>query len=305
VTVEPEFFPLSGDGNRGARRLGLAVSGGPDSLAMLVLASAQGPVRAATVDHGLRPEARAEAEHVARICADRGVAHDILTLSLPGGAGQAAARMARYAALGQWCVANGLTHLATAHHADDQAETLLMRLARGAGLGGLAGVRAERPLCPGVTLIRPLLGYRKADLAAVVAAAGLVPVRDPSNADPRYGRTSARALLAATDWLDPARVAHSAAHLAEAEAALEWATDRAEVEHRDGASLDPRGLPPEIVRRLLLRIFAQFGEAPRGPELSRLVAALQQGRAATLGRLKATPGLRWTIAPAPPRRGDH
>jgi tRNA(Ile)-lysidine synthase len=280
----------------------LAISGGPDSLALLLLASAEAPIRAATVDHGLRPESRAEAEHVAAICAARGIAHDILTLSLPPGTGQAGAREARYAALGKWCRAHGLTRLATAHHADDQAETLLMRLARGAGLAGLAGIRAERALGEGVTLVRPLLGYRKAELEAIVAAAGLTPVRDPSNTDPRYDRTAARALLGSTPWLDPARLAHSAAHLAEAEAALEWTVDRLEAERvGEGASLDPTGLPPELLRRLMRRLFARSGEEPRGPELARLTAALHEGRAATLGTVKVTPGPRWTFAKAPPR----
>jgi tRNA(Ile)-lysidine synthase len=291
-----EFLPDSAS-------LGLAVSGGPDSLALLLLAvrTRRESLRAATVDHQLRPESRAEAEAVAALCAGLGVPHDILTVRVEGSI-QAAARAARYAALGEWCVAHGLTHLATAHHADDQAETLLMRLARGAGLSGLAGVRAARPLCPGVTLVRPLLGARKAELEAIVAAAGIAPTLDPSNTDPRYDRTAARAVLAAASWLDPARLAHSAAHLAEAEAALEWATDRAYAERFDGTSLDPEGLPPEILRRLLLRIFAAHGDTPRGPDLARLTAALRSNRPANLGPLKATPGKRWIFTPAPPRR---
>jgi tRNA(Ile)-lysidine synthase len=291
-----EFLPDSAS-------LGLAVSGGPDSLALLLLAvrTRRESLRAATVDHQLRPESRAEAEAVAALCAGLGVPHDILTVRVEGSI-QAAARAARYAALGEWCVAHGLTHLATAHHADDQAETLLMRLARVAGLSGLAGVRAARPLCPGVTLVRPLLGARKAELEAIVGAAGIAPAVDPSNTDPRYDRTAARALLAATGWLDPARLAHSAAHLAEAEAALEWATDRAYAERFDGTSLDPEGLPPEILRRLLLRIFAAHGDTPRGPDLARLTAALRSNRPANLGPLKATPGKRWIFTPAPPRR---
>jgi tRNA(Ile)-lysidine synthase len=291
-----EFLPDSAS-------LGLAVSGGPDSLALLLLAvrTRRESLRAATVDHQLRPESRAEAEAVAALCAGLGVPHDILTVRVEGSI-QAAARAARYAALGEWCVAHGLTHLATAHHADDQAETLLMRLARGAGLSGLAGVRAARPLCPGVTLVRPLLGARKAELEAIVAAAGIAPTLDPSNTDPRYDRTAARAVLAAAGWLDPARLAHSAAHLAEAEAALEWATDRAYAERFDGTSLDPEGLPPEILRRLLLRIFAAHGDTPRGPDLARLTAALRSNRPANHGPLKATPGKRWIFTPAPPRR---
>jgi tRNA(Ile)-lysidine synthase len=286
--------------------LGIAVSGGPDSLALLLLAHADRPgrVRAATVDHGLREEAAAEAELVADICRARGIPHETLHVTVTGSV-QASAREARYAALGDWCRRHALAWLATGHHADDQGETLLMRLGRGAGLSGLAGVRRSRPLGPGLMLIRPLLEWRKAELEAKVGAASLCAARDPSNTDPAYARTAARTLLASTAWLDPARLAHSAAHLADAEAALQWATDRAEAERVDGCSLDPDALPPEILRRLMLRIFGRFGEAPRGPELSRLMAALQQGRAATLGTVKATPGRRWTFAPAPPRRRDH
>lgn len=284
-------------------RIGLAVSGGPDSLALLLLAAAERPgqVRAATVDHGLRTGARAEAEAVARICAERDIPHDILTVDVAGSL-QAAARTARYSALAGWCQAHGLGYLATAHHLDDQAETVLMRLARGAGLAGLSGIRAERPLAPGVRLVRPLLGLRKAELEAIVAAAGLTPAYDPSNDDPRFDRTAARRLLAGTDLFDPARIAHSAAILAEAEAALAWAAERLEAERVTPVGIDPEGLPPELLRRLILRQFARFGVAPGGPELARLIAALQAGRAATLGGVKVTPGRLWRFAPAPPRR---
>jgi tRNA(Ile)-lysidine synthase len=284
-------------------RIGLAVSGGPDSLALLLLAATERPgqVQAATVDHGLRAEARAEAEAVARICAERGVPHEILTVDVQGSL-QAAARSARYSALASWCQAHRLSHLATAHHLDDQAETVLMRLARGAGLAGLSGIRAERALAPGVRLVRPLLGLRKTELEAIVAAAGITPARDPSNDNPRFDRTAARRLLGQTELFDPARIAHSAAILAEAEAALVWATEQIEAERVTPAGLDPSDLPAELVRRLVLRQFARFGVAPGGPELARLIGALEAGRAATLGGVKATPGKLWRFAPAPPRR---
>lgn len=283
--------------------LGVAVSGGPDSLALLLLAAARHPgqVRAATVDHGLRRGSAEEAAAVAEICRARGIPHDILTVSVRGSL-QAAARAARYRALADWAVANRLPFLATAHHADDQAETLLMRLARGAGVGGLAGARRQRPLAPGVTLVRPLLGHRKAELEALVAAAGLTPVHDPSNRDPRFDRTAARQLLAATPALDPARLARSAANLAEAEEALAWTVDRLATERIAGDALDPAGLPPELVRRLVARLFAAHGATPSGPELSRLIACLEAGQAATLAGLKALPGPRWRFVPAPPRR---
>ena len=109
-------------------------------------------------------------------------------------------------------------------------------------------------------------------------------------------------MLAANVLLDPARLAHSAAHLAQADEALGWAVDRVMEERVIGDGFDPAGLPPEVVRQVLLRIFSRFGEAPRGPELARLTAALHQGRAATLGRVKAMPGTRWTFTAAPPHR---
>lgn len=284
-------------------RLGLAVSGGPDSLALLMIAAAERPgaIRAATVDHGLRPDARREAEMVAAICAERGIPHDILTVTVTGSV-QAAARAARYAALADWCRAHALDHLATAHHRDDQAETVLMRLARGAGLAGLSGIRAARPLGEGVMLVRPLLGMPKAELEAIVAAAGLSPARDPSNDDPRYDRTAIRRLLAGSDALDPARIAHSAAILAEAEDALGWAAERLAAERIEGDTLDPADLPPELLRRLVSRQLARFGADPDGPALARLIATVAAGRAATLGDVLVSPGPRWRFAPAPPRR---
>ena len=187
-------------------RLGLAVSGGPDSLAMLVLAEAAipGQFEVATVDHGLRPESAAECAAVAEICAARGIDCAVLAVTVASGNIQARARAARYAALGEWAERRGLSAIATAHHADDQAETLLMRLNRGSGLAGLTGVREAR-FMPGsaVTLIRPLLGFRRHELAQVVEAAGLVPAQDPSNLDERYDRARIRRALAEMDWLDP------------------------------------------------------------------------------------------------------
>src|SRR5690606_4468682 len=210
-------------------KLGLAVSGGPDSLALLLLAAAARPggVEAATVDHGLRPEAAAEAEMVAELCSRLGVPHRTLAVRLAPGNLQDQARRARYDALGEWARERGAQALATAHHADDQAETVLMRLNRASGLAGLAGIRA-RGTWPstGLTLFRPLLGWRKAELKALVASTGLIPAQDPSNADPRFDRARLREALATADWLDPAAIARSASHLAEAEEALDWAARR-------------------------------------------------------------------------------
>ncbi len=291
--------------------LAVAVSGGPDSLALMLLAHAVPglTVTALTVDHGLRPEAAEEARFVAALAAARGIAHHILPVRVEdcGQGVQAAARAARYAAMGGWCASAGVGLLATAHHADDQAETLLMRLARGAGVGGLAGIRRERPLTAQVTLLRPLLDWKKAELVAIVRAAGIDPVDDPSNRSPHYDRTAARALLAESPGLDPARIAASAAHLAQADAALDWTARRllAERMRREGPVifLNPQDLPAEIVRRMLVMLFAAFDEAPDGPSLARLRARLDAGSAATLGTVKASPGQAWRFERAPPRRG--
>src|SRR3954470_18025742 len=243
--------------------LAVAVSGGPDSLALLLLAEAAFPgrVRAATVDHRLRPESAGEAAFVARICADRGVPHDILEASVArAGEGlQAAAREARYAALAAWMRERGLAWLLTAHHGDDQAETLLMRLNRGSGVAGLAGVRGEGGV-PGtggrLRLCRPLRGWRRSERGEIVRAAGLAAAQDPSNEDEAYDRARLRRQLGETPWLDPAALARSAALLAEAEGALEWVAEplfaaRAEAAGK-GMILRPHGLPPELLRRLVL-----------------------------------------------------
>ena len=306
-------FAASLDTLAPAGRLGIAVSGGPDSLALLLLAKAARPggIAAATVDHGLRAEAAAEVAMVAALCDRLSIPHDTLRVTVtddPAGR-QAAARRARYAALTAWAERESLLFLATAHHADDQAETVLMRLARGAGLAGLSGIRERRPLGKGsaTLLIRPLLDWTKAELEAVVAEAGLTPARDPSNADQRYDRTRARALLAG-GWPEAARVAASAHHLSEAEAALSWAVARL-VEERlnaaDGAAtIDCCDLPREFRRRLLLEAFA--GLAPelelRGDSVDRLLHALDSGKVATLGGFRCDPGPPWRVSRAAARR---
>jgi len=293
-----------------AEPLAIAVSGGPDSVALLRLAAAAFPgrVTALTVDHGLRRGAAAEAATVAAQCADAGVPHATLAWTGPKPAAglQGAAREARYALLAGWCASQGITVLMTAHHADDQAETLLMRLARASGSSGLAGIRPCRALPGGVMLVRPLLDWRRDELAP--HAAGWRLADDPANRDPRHFRTRARALLAATPWLDAARLADAAAHLGDAEAALAWAADRAwagsAVVTGDRVTLDVTDLPAELVQRLLRRALAAVvpAAAPRGPALVRLAATLAAGGTATLAGVRARGGPVWTFGPAPARR---
>jgi tRNA(Ile)-lysidine synthase len=293
-------------------RLAVAVSGGPDSLALLLLAyAAYGHrVTALTVDHRLRAASVDEAAGVAAICAARGIAHTTIAWNgdKPAANLQAAARAARYALLTDWCAAQGVAWLATAHHRDDVAETLLLRLARGAGIGGLAAMRARRPLADSVTLLRPLHEATHAELAAMVAAAGLTAIDDPSNHDPRFDRTAARNLLAAAPWLDPARLAASAAHLADAEAALDWAArlawDSRAVATPDTVTIDAAGLPHELRRRLAVAALAHLAPAyvPRGPDLDRWLGTLDRGGRATLGGVIATGDKSWRFHFAPKRR---
>jgi tRNA(Ile)-lysidine synthase len=292
--------------------LGIAVSGGPDSLALLLLAAAARPgmVECATVDHGLRDGSRAEAEMVASVCDRLGVPHRILVadwIDPPTANIQAEARTMRYRLLSEWAEQAGLPAIATAHHADDQAETLLMRLARGAGVRGLGGTRASRALTERVTLIRPLLGWRKNELMELVERAGLEAIDDPSNRDPRHDRSRIRLALEQSEWADPARLAASAAALRDADEALDWALAPLIAARfrrvEETLVVEPFDLPRELRRRLLAAAFAELAApAPRGPEMMRAIAALDQGETVTLSGLKLEGGERWLLSRAPERR---
>lgn len=296
---------------QGNGRLGIAVSGGPDSLGLLLLAHAAlpGRIAAATVDHGLRAESATEAELVARICGVLDVPHQTLRVDVEAGNLQSQARAARYAALAAWMEREGLDALATAHHADDQAETLLLRLNRGSGVAGLSGVRA-RAQVPGtrLPLLRPVLGWRRAELGGVVAAAGLDAVQDPSNADDRFDRARLRKALGASDWLDIPALAQSAANLADADAALDWAAAR---EWAEAVSREPMGLvyrpqaPRAVALRVLSRIVRELeGEEARGSAIARVFDSLVARQPASIGNLvaRAMPD-GWSFTKAPPRRG--
>jgi len=183
--------------------LAVAVSGGSDSMALMLLAQewarAQGGrVVALTVDHGLRVEAAAEARAVASCCAALGIGHETLRWRgpTPKSGIQAAARAARYRLLEEWCAAGGVLHLLLAHQREDQAETMLMRLLRGSGIDGLAAMPAvtERRA---VRLLRPLLSIPRNRLQATLAAAGEHWIDDPSNRNPAFLRARLRGDLAA------------------------------------------------------------------------------------------------------------
>jgi tRNA(Ile)-lysidine synthase len=294
-------------------RVGIAVSGGPDSLALLLLAAAARPglIEAATVDHRLRPEGADEAEMVARVCERLGVPHATLAAEWagkPSSAIQERAREERYRLLGAWLAERSLVALATAHHADDQAETLVMRLNRGAGVRGLASMRpAGRIPGSALPLLRPLLGWRRAELESVCATAGLEPTDDPSNRDVRYERVRVRRDISAVGWLDPEAVARSAANLAGADAALDWAAEQEwdrGVTEADGRILyRPSGAPDEIVRRIVALAIAILGhegggQPLRGRELDNLLEKLAAGRTATLRGVRCSGGAEWKFIPA-------
>lgn len=274
---------------------------------MLAAESFPGAVCAATVDHGLRAESAAEAGLVAQYCGELGVPHDTLVIEIGEGNVSERAREARYEALADWAARQGVSYVATAHHADDQVETFLMRLNRGSGVAGLAGIR-KRARISALEVIRPLLDWRRAELAELVEARGWMPVDDPSNRDPRYDRARIRTALIEADWLDPEAIAASAAHLADADTALDWMADRLMTETvravGDRLAL-PADLPRALALRVVARLLGQIGEsAPRGSEIARLCDALAAGKVATLAGVVARPGKGvWRFGKAPERRG--
>jgi tRNA(Ile)-lysidine synthase len=309
----------------------LAVSGGPDSTALLVLAArwlqtlkTRPKLIAVTVDHGLRKEAKREAANVAKLARRLGVAHQTLRWrgAKPATGLQQAARAARYRLLAQAARAAGAAHVLTAHTLDDQAETVLIRMSRGSGITGLGAMR-RFALLPGddhVRLVRPLLGVAKTRLIATVRAAKIPFAEDPSNSDPRFTRARLRALMPelAREGLDSRRLALLARRLERADRALEADTDRAEAELAapDGVNgFDAKGfarLPSEIALRLLGRAVTKAGD--EGPvELSKLEAlksALEDAQKTSMARFRRSlagalvtlGGGRIVVETAPPRR---
>ncbi len=290
-------------------KLGLAASGGPDSMAMLLLAHAAipGKFEVATVDHGLRAEAKDECALVMTACAARGIPCEVLQVEVGEGNVQAQARRARYLALEAWALRRGLPAIATAHHADDQAETLLMRLNRGSGLSGLAGVR-ERGQTPHfrAAVIRPLLSFRRAELQRVVAAVGLEVAQDPSNENERFDRVRMRKALADADWLDIDALAASAIHLSDAEDAVEHYF-RHLLESCAGAGRGFARFKPPPSREMQLRLarwaIAECGGNARGGDVAALINRLRSGEGGNVGGVLATvEGDGWVFRPEPPRR---
>jgi tRNA(Ile)-lysidine synthase len=290
-----------------ACRIGVAVSGGGDSMALLHLlhrAAAQRgfALSAVTVDHRLRPESAAEAAGVAAFCASLGVAHDTLVWDhgpIPGNL-MDQARRARIALMADWAQARGIGHIALGHTADDQAETFLMGLARASGLDGLSGMRHLWHEA-GVWWGRPLLDQSRAQLRAYLGRQAIGWIDDPTNDDIRRERTRARRALAALAPLGITadRLAITCANLAMAQSTLQDATHKAanEVARECCGALDIdraglAGLPQELRRRLLITAIRWMNGAAkplREDKLAVLQGALSAGRDATLGGVRFRP----------------
>jgi tRNA(Ile)-lysidine synthase len=293
-----------------APRIAAGVSGGPDSMTLALLLEAWAAARggsavALIVDHGLRAGSAAEARQVATWLAALGFEHHLLAWRgpKPRSNQQAAARAARYALLSGWCRRHGVLHLATGHHRDDQAETLLLRLGRGSGLDGLAGMPAARELAA-LRLLRPLLSVPKARLEATLRKRGHPWIEDPGNRNPAYARTRLRRLQPELDarGLTAPRLAAAAGHLGRARAALERAVasllaGAVTIDPAGYAWLEPEPLVsagPETGQRALARVLMAVGGggyAPRLERLSRLYDRLSTGlgRGATLAGCRILP----------------
>ena len=281
--------------SRNGQALGLAVSGGGDSMAMLHLAVGLGlPLRVVTVDHGLRVGSAAEAADVGRVCAGLGVPHEVLRWHWDErGNLQDAARRGRRALMAEWAQAVGVGAVALAHTQDDVAETFLMRLARGAGVDGLSAMAT----CwqeAGVVWLRPLLAVSRAELRAHLRNVGVTWVEDPSNDNDRFERVRIRkAMMGLQDLgLTSQRLAEVAGHLAQARHALERAANQAELRViapvGNALRLDVVALAveaAEVQRRVMAAVFRRLvadDYAPRGAAVQDVLARVLAGQPGTL-----------------------
>ncbi len=265
-------------------------------MALLHLLAGQGlPLSVATVDHGLRPESAAEAETVAAVCAGLGLPHKTLRWTDPSGPGNlsARARTARYRLLGDWARGQGIGAVALGHTLDDQAETVLMRLARGSGVDGLSGM-AEARTAEGILWLRPLLTQGRGTLRDWLLGRGIRWAEDPTNDDPAYDRVKARHALTLLEPLGIRRegLAETAFWMTRARTVLAAAAARlAEAAARDdGAEIviavDPyRGAPDETRLRLLSAAICWVGGTTYRPRLATLTeveTAVLSGKMRTL-----------------------
>lgn len=296
----------------------VAVSGGGDSLAlMLHLAEwAKAEKKRApivlTVDHGLRADSAKDAAKVLRAAKKLGLEAHVLTWkgAKPSADIEAAAREARYRLMGAWCRSVGVKALYVAHTLEDQAETFLLRLARGSGLDGLSAMQKIAPFpLPGfgeLKLARPLLDEPRAGLRSFLKKHGMRWSEDPMNEDPRFARVRIRQSWPELEalGLTPRRIADAAAHLSRVRAALEQATETLLTQgcrFEDGnALLDGAALaaaPREIGLRALAAVLGHVSGRSYRPRFERLERLFDSVASGTLGHGATLHGCR--IAPAP------
>ncbi|HEY8872276.1 MAG TPA: tRNA lysidine(34) synthetase TilS [Stellaceae bacterium] len=309
LTVAELAAALDAIGGFEARPLvAVAVSGGPDSLALVLLAEKWarrrgGRAWALTVDHGLRPESAAEARMLAGWLAARAIPHEILMWAgdKPASGIQEAARDARYRLMAEWCRTHGCLHLLAAHQREDQIETHLIRRRAGSGIDGLAGMSAVREL-EGCRLVRPLLSVPRARLLALLAQERQPFLSDPSNRNPAFERARLRladeASGGATREAIAAELRACGGRRIERERMLDALLCRSVALHPAGfGALDPGVIAlasPETAERLFGRVAAAIGRAPypaRRARLARLRAGLvaEPLRARTLGGCRFVP----------------
>jgi tRNA(Ile)-lysidine synthase len=261
--------------------LAVAVSGGSDSLALALLSDRWarergGGICALTVDHRLRPESADEIRRLQGWLTTRYIRHEVLVWSDPKPATgiEAAARQARYRLLAEWCRERGCLHLLTAHHADDQSETYLIRRRARSGPDGLAGMSAVRELAA-CRVLRPLLGFAKARLTAMLVAEGQAWITDPSNLDPAFERARLRLAGAGAASADIAELGALGRRRQSRERARDGLLARAVMLHPAGFAgldLEPwRRVPPDIVERALAALAATIGGGSYAPRRQRLV----------------------------------
>lgn len=304
-SVEARFQTAIAASGKSDQAIGLAVSGGGDSIALMQLAARfrpAGKLFAISIDHGLRPEAKDEIALVAAQAMTLGIDHAVVNWTWDGkGNLQAAAREGRWAGVRDWALMHDLRTVWFGHTEDDQVETLLMRLARGSGIDGLT---AMYPMTQrdGLQVFRPLLGLSRADLRAWLTQQKITWAEDPSNEDPRFDRVRARQMFAQLETLGMTRkrllqtVDHmQAAHLSLQEAALGFAKLHVRQDAGD-LILAPAALDlgkADAPRRVMAAAFAWVGSRnyrPRFEQLLETVAQARKGATITLGGCIMTPG---------------
>ena len=309
----------------GTDRVAVALSGGSDSMALVLLAagwaeSTGAAIVALTVDHGLRPESAREARRVGEWMEARAIPHEILAYKgkIPSSNIEGAAREYRYDLLGKYCARLGIKALLVAHNMDEQAETFFLNLARGSGVYGLAGM-PEIALRDGMEIVRPLLGFSKDELRAYLGSRSQEWVEDPSNADGKYRRVRVRNLkdLLASLELSPERISATMANVRRAREAVEFYADGLIRRAFKDGSIDAEALksaPAEVSLRALAKIIQGLSQSPYPPRFESLESLCGKivggtlGRGATLAGFKfsAAPNGTIKIAPTPPRRpGPH